>query len=75
MRGNKLALALILFGAFAVTTASASMPQKASPSLKKSNLPVCTCSKEEDGRTLYGIYDEYTQICDTGSFCWVSCCD
>jgi len=68
---NKLALALILFGAVAVTTASASMPQKARPLTQQLRLPDCTCSMTDELSTRYGVLDVETGKCHLEIECLV----
>ena len=68
---NKLALALILFGALVVTTASASMPQEARSLSQNRSLPYCTCSMSDDLGTRYGVLDEITGKCHLEIECLV----
>ena len=68
---NKLALTLILFGAVVVTTASASMPQKAHPLSQKLGIPYCTCSITEELGTRYGVLDIETGKCHLDIECLV----
>ena len=68
---NKLALALILFGAVVVTTASASIPQKARPLSQNLGIPYCTCQMGEEPSTRYGVLDEETGKCNLDVECLV----
>ena len=68
---NKLALALILFWAVVVTTASASMPQKARPLSQKFDPPYCNCSMSDDLGTRYGVLDPETGKCNLNIECLV----
>ena len=63
---SKLVLALILFGSVAVTTASASMPQKADSLSQKFSIPDCNC-KDADGR--FGLWDG--SQCNSSAWCVV----
>lgn len=66
---NKLALALILFGAVAVTTAS--MPQNAAASSQRRDLPYCTCMQSEELSSRYGVLDPVTGKCDLTVECLI----
>ena len=61
---NKLVLALILLGAVAVTTASASMPQKARSLSQKLSVPYCNCAVQEGGNLYhFGMWDSSRTEC------------
>lgn len=70
MRGNKLVLALILLGAVAVTTASASMPQKAHSLSQKFDDVMCDCMATVGGVLHFGVKDSLGN-CDLGKECRV----